>query len=46
MVVCTVFAVRACLRVARRRRQKWLWDDLVTHHRALDRELDRIWYRK
>lgn len=45
MMISAVFAVRSCLRAARRRRPKRLWDDLLIHEQALDRELDRIWHR-
>ena len=46
MAVASMLAVRTCLRAARRRHQRQMWDDLAARHRELVRELDKIWQRR
>jgi len=46
MTTGSVFCVRAFLRALLRREQQRRWDDLVSRHQQLDRELDGIWRRR
>ncbi|MGH3267180.1 MAG: hypothetical protein ACRDNS_34950 [Trebonia sp.] len=41
-----VLLVRVCLGAIRRHREQVKWDDLVSRHQELDRELENIWQRR
>jgi hypothetical protein len=46
VVAVSVLVARLCVGVARRRRERLQWDDLVARHQELDRELENIWQHR
>lgn len=46
VVTGCVLVTGVCLRVIRSRQERRQWNDLVTRHQELDRELENIWQHR